>query len=72
MAVERENQHETSSAFFGEADLALRWQVSRRTIQRWRTAGTLPRSVRIGRKVLYDRITIETFEALKMALEAAP
>lgn len=47
-----------------ETDLASRWKVSRRTIQRWRTSGRLPTPFRIGRKVLFRTEDIDTFEAL--------
>jgi predicted DNA-binding transcriptional regulator AlpA len=49
-----------------EADLASRWQVSRRTVQRWRQAGHLPKPFRIGRKFLYRIESIDDFEAMSL------
>jgi predicted site-specific integrase-resolvase len=45
-----------------EADLAERWGLSRRTLQRWRQNGTGPSWFRVGRKILYRRDDIEYFE----------
>ena len=45
-----------------EHDLALRWWVSRRTLQRLRREGRLPEPFRIGRKVLYRLDAIIAFE----------
>ncbi len=46
-----------------EAELAARWQVSRRTLQRLRHEGRLPEPFRIGRKILYRAAEITAFEA---------
>ena len=46
----------------GEAELAQRWKVSKRTIQRWRQEGRLPEEFRIGRKVLFSAEVILAFE----------
>ena len=47
-----------------ETDLAVRWKVSKRTIQRWRQNGILPGAFRIGRKILFKTENIVAFEAL--------
>lgn len=36
-----------------EGTLAKRWQVSRRTLQRWRQQGTGPSYLVLGRRVVY-------------------
>ena len=46
-----------------EDELAARWQVSRRTLQRHRHEGHLPEPFRIGRKVLYRLDVVLAFEA---------
>jgi excisionase family DNA binding protein len=45
-----------------EAELAQRWKVSKRTIQRWRHEGRLPDAFRIGRKVLFRIDVVTAFE----------
>jgi hypothetical protein len=46
-----------------EQELAQRWRVSVRTLQRWRHAGSGPRFLRLGRRVTYPLVEIERFEA---------
>jgi len=46
-----------------EAELGVRWRVSRRTLQRLRFRGDLPESFRVGRKILYRLDVIIAFEA---------
>jgi hypothetical protein len=43
----------TPQAFYTERQLADRWHVSKRTLQRWRKACTGPRWVLIGHQVRY-------------------
>lgn len=50
-----------------EADLAARWKVSKRTIQRWRQDGRLPVAFRIGRKILFNTESVVEFEAMPPA-----
>ena len=45
-----------------EAAVARRWQVSSRTLQRWRRAGTGPAWLCIGRSVFYRADDIEAYE----------
>jgi hypothetical protein len=45
-----------------EEDLAERWRVSVRTIQRWRSQGTVPRHFRVNQRVLYRLSDVEAFE----------
>ena len=49
-----------------EAQLAEHWQVSTRTLQRWRAAKTGPAWVRIGKKVVYRRSDIRAFEVAQI------
>ena len=46
-----------------EADLALRWQRSKRTLQRWRKAGRMPLGFVLGRSWYYREADVEAFEA---------
>ena len=46
-----------------QIDLARRWKISHRTLERWRWAGTGPRYVKIGGRVLYRLEDVEAYEA---------
>ena len=45
-----------------EAELAERWGISTRTLQRWRRDGRGPDFLRIGRRVIYPLADIAAFE----------
>lgn len=45
-----------------EPELARRWRLTTRTLQRWRRAGTGPVFLLLGRRVAYRRSDIERFE----------
>jgi hypothetical protein len=44
-------------------DLAERWQMSSKTLARWRWAGEGPRFLKVSGKVLYRKEDIREFEA---------
>ena len=46
-----------------QIDLARRWKLSPRTLERWRWAGCGPRYVKVGGRVLYRLEDIEAYEA---------
>lgn len=46
-----------------EHELAQRWRLSVRTLQRWRRAGTGPVFLRLGRRIAYRLSDVERFEA---------
>jgi len=46
-----------------QIDLARRWKISHRTLERWRWAGCGPRYIKIGGRVLYRLEDIEAYEA---------
>lgn len=46
-----------------ERQLAARWQVSPRTLQRWRTARLGPAWMKINGRILYALADVRTFEA---------
>jgi predicted site-specific integrase-resolvase len=54
-----------------QADLAARWQVSPRTLERWRWVGTGPAFVRIGGSVRYRVEDIEAYERRQRRDKAA-
>ena len=47
-----------------QIELATRWNVSPRTLERWRWIGEGPQFVKIGGRVVYRLEDIEAFEAL--------
>jgi hypothetical protein len=57
-----ENVSLLAQAPLPEAVLARRWQISVRTLQRWRRAGTGPAWLLIGRSVFYRPEDIEAYE----------
>ncbi|TQF78664.1 helix-turn-helix domain-containing protein [Elioraea sp. Yellowstone] len=49
-----------------QADLARRWNISPRTLERWRWLGQGPRFLKIGGRVAYRIEDIEAFEAAQV------
>lgn len=47
---------------FNQSDLAFRWRISPRTLERWRWSKTGPTYLKIGGRVIYRLEDIETFE----------
>lgn len=50
------------SDYFTEKDLARRWKVSTRTLQRWRRLGTGPEYLKLGSRVIYALHEVEAWE----------
>ena len=46
-----------------QIDLARRWSISPRTLERWRWIGQRPRYIKIGGRVVYRVEEVEAFEA---------
>ena len=46
-----------------QVELARRWKLSPRTLERWRWLGQGPRYLKIGGRVVYRVEDIETYEA---------
>ncbi len=46
-----------------QIELAARWNVSHRTLERWRWSGEGPRYIKIGGRVVYRLEDVEEFEA---------
>lgn len=49
-----------------QIELARRWRISPRTLERWRWQRVGPRYLKVGGRVLYRLEDIEAFEAEKM------
>ena len=45
-----------------QAEVACRWSISPRTLERWRWTGQGPRFLKVGGRVVYRLVDIETFE----------
>ncbi len=52
-------------------DLAQRWQLKNRTIDRWRSEGGGPRYLKIGGRVMYRLEDVEAYEILCFKQETA-
>ena len=46
-----------------QAELARRWRLSPRTLERWRWQGKGPAYLKIGVRIVYRKDDIESFEA---------
>lgn len=49
-----------------QQDVARRWRISPRTLERWRWQGEGPRFLKIGGRVVYRLQDVEAFEAEKL------
>ena len=52
-----------SPACLNQRDLARRWSMSERTLERWRWLGQGPQFLKLGGRVAYRLEDIEAFEA---------
>ena len=52
-----------SPTYLTQVELAVRWRISPRTLERWRWAGDGPRFIKIGGLVRYRLEDIEVFES---------
>ena len=50
---------------FTQIELARRWRISPRTLERWRWRRQGPQYLKIGKRVVYRLEDIQTFEAAK-------
>jgi predicted site-specific integrase-resolvase len=56
-------KHEGVVRHLTQVQVADRWQISVRTLERWRWLGQPPRFLKIGGRVAYRLEDIEAFEA---------
>lgn len=49
--------------YLTQSELALRWKLSQRTLERWRSEGIGPKLSKIGSRCLYPIEEIEAYEA---------
>ena len=50
-------------AHLHQVELARRWKISPRTLERWRWLGTGVRHIKVGGRVLYRLEDVEAYEA---------
>ena len=53
---------EMKAAHLNQIELAARWRISPRTLERWRWIGDGPRFVKLGGRVVYRLCDIEEYE----------
>lgn len=53
---------------FSPAELAQRWRITTRTLDRWRIAETGPVWMRINGRILYRAEDVDAFERLRLRL----
>jgi hypothetical protein len=59
-------QPEVTIQHLNQTELARRWRMSQRTLERWRWLGQPPRFLKIGGRVVYRIEDIEAFEAKQL------
>ena len=55
-----------TTTHLSQTDLANRWRMSPRTLERWRFTGEGPQFVKLGGRVVYRLEDIEAFELLQI------
>jgi len=55
-----------SKTFLNQEQLARRWHLSPRTLERWRWEGIGPHFVKIGGRVVYNLADIEEYELARV------
>lgn len=55
----------------GQVDLARRWRVSPRTLERWRCVGQGPSYLKIGGRVVYRIEDVEAYESRRVRTSTA-
>lgn len=53
---------------FTQKELARRWTLSHRTLERWRSVGTGPAFMRIGGRIIYRLEDVVTYERDQLCL----
>lgn len=61
-----ETRRRHDRAHYTQHELAGRWRLSGRTLEKWRQAERGPRWLRVGGRVLYPADEVERFEAANL------
>lgn len=62
--MERQEVQGSSSPYLTPKEVAERWRVKPHTLSNWRHAGTGPKYVRVGARVLYPIEEVLAYEKL--------
>lgn len=54
-----------------QCELATRWTISHRTLERWRWTGEGPRYLKVGGRVVYRVEDVEAYEAAQLRKSTA-
>lgn len=57
------SRHKTQSQFLNQSELAARWKISPKTLERWRYEGKKPSFTKIHGRILYNIEDIQEFES---------
>ena len=60
-----------SVTHLNQVELAARWKISPRTLERWRWTGDGPAFIKIGGRVVYRLEDVETFECTQLRASTA-
>ena len=60
-----------SVTHLNQVELAARWKISPRTLERWRWTGEGPVFIKIGGRVVYRVLDVETYEASRQCSSTA-
>ena len=55
-----------SVTHLNQVELAARWKISPRTLERWRWTGDGPAFIKIGGRVVYRLEDVETYERTQL------
>jgi hypothetical protein len=58
---------DTRPSYLNQQELARRWRVSPRTLERWRWLKTGPNYIKLGGKVVYALDDVEAYERRRRA-----
>jgi hypothetical protein len=68
MLLQQLEPPDVTAHHLNQTDLARRWRMSERTLERWRWLGQPPRFLKIGGRVVYRLEDIEAFEAAQLRM----
>ncbi len=60
-----------SVTHLNQVELAARWKISPRTLERWRWTGDGPAFIKIGGRVVYRLEDVETYERTQLRASTA-
>lgn len=60
-----------SVTHLNQVELAARWKISPRTLERWRWTGEGPAFIKIGGRVVYRLEDVETYEHTQLRASTA-